>query len=187
MSDEKQNSELPGKSVLSARITAIYPNKLVISLPDRSRGYVYKNDWTWDRSVRKTLSQFSIDKKIEVVPLTDKGNKRFSIKHARDPWEYVEEISLGKTYIGEIVLIRGNTVFVQLKPGITAVTYSKDMPILQHHRPEDVVSLGDLVRVSVTVFDRKNRRISVSLLPPLQDPTLQTKFDLKSFSGKKYN
>lgn len=165
---EKQNYQ--GLSIRSVRIVSVHPSRLVVSLPDRRRGVIFKGDWSWDRSVRQQHPEFVVGSKIDAVLIRDNvgsTTQRLSLRQLTDPWEGVQ-YAVGQTLMGEVVFLRHHVIYIQITPGITAVAYTKDLPIGADQVPEDVLALGDRVIATITAFNPAEKRIDVSLLPPLQ-------------------
>ncbi|WP_367388191.1 ATP-binding protein [Lewinella sp. LCG006] len=165
---EKVNYQ--GNPIVSVRIVSIHPSRLVVSLPDRRRGYIYKNDWSWDDSVRSEPLEFEKEKKIEAVLMRGQAGResqRLSLRHLEDPWANAGPYERGQNVLAEIIYLRKNSIYVQLIPGVTAVIYSKDIPLLPHQLPGDKLAVGDKVRGTIIDYSRSKKRITLSLIQPL--------------------
>jgi polyribonucleotide nucleotidyltransferase len=80
----------------------------------------------------------------------------------------VEEIEVGKVYLGTVVNIKEFGAFVNLKPGTDGLLHISRIAKERVNKVEDVLNLGDQVLVRVIEIDPKTGKISLTrkdLLP----------------------
>ncbi|HEX28709.1 TPA: S1 RNA-binding domain-containing protein, partial [Candidatus Poribacteria bacterium] len=105
---------------------------------------------------------------VEVVVLNvDVENQRISLslKHVRpNPWLTVpERYKVGSIVEGEIVNLTDFGAFVKLEEGVEGLIHVSELDNKRVEKPEDVVSVGDRVKVKVISLDPIDRRIGLSL------------------------
>ena len=96
--------------------------------------------------------------------VTISANDGEAIKKAAD-WvrSLVEEPEVGKIYTGKVVTIKDFGAFVNILPGIDGMLHISQMSDKRVEKVEDVLHLGDEVRVKLTAIDDKGR-LSLSML-----------------------
>ncbi len=88
----------------------------------------------------------------------------FSIAELTNPWEGLEtRLKKGQVVIGEVVNLRDFAAFIQIEPGITAVAWAKDLPILVDQIPSNVLVLGDKVCGVISALDIKKQKIELDV------------------------
>ncbi|MBE2208537.1 MAG: S1 RNA-binding domain-containing protein [Saprospiraceae bacterium] len=169
MSDTTHNHQ--GYPILQVRVLNIRHNRMVVSLPDKRKGYIVRREWTWERSIRKTeIPQFKeggIEQAVLLPPKNKETIPYLSIREKTDPWKDVH-YSQGQMLAGEVINMRYSAVYVQLSPGIVGILRAEEMPLLPGEYPKDVLSLGDILLVEILSVDSAARRIELSALKPLQ-------------------
>ncbi len=156
---------------MQVRVLNIRHNRMVVSLPDKRKGYIVRREWTWERSIRKTeIPQFKeggIEQAVLLPPKNKETIPYLSIREKTDPWKDVHH-SQGQMLAGEVINMRYSAVYVQLSPGIVGILRAEEMPLLPGEYPKDVLSLGDILLVEILSVDGAARRIELSALKPLQ-------------------
>ena len=96
--------------------------------------------------------------------VTISANDPEAIKKAAD-WvrSLVEEPEVGKIYNGKVVTIKDFGAFVNILPGIDGMLHISQMSEKRIKKVEDVLKVGDEVRVKLTAIDDKGR-LSLSML-----------------------
>lgn len=169
MSETTQNYQ--GYPILQVRVLNIRHNRMVVSLPDKRKGYIVRREWTWERSIRNAeIPQFK-EGGIEQAVLLPSKNKEtipyLSIREKTDPWKDIQ-YSQGQVIAGEVINMRYSAAYIQLSPGIVGILRVEEMPLLPGEYPKDVLSLGDMLLVEILSVDDTARRIELSALKPLQ-------------------
>jgi signal transduction histidine kinase/CheY-like chemotaxis protein/predicted RNA-binding protein with RPS1 domain len=171
MSELKTNYQ--GLPILQVRILSVRPNRLVVSLPDRRKGYIPRREWTWDRSVKKKLAQFKESALLNAVLLPRKNSTEFiylSIRELEDPWKNAPAYAEGQLWVGEAINIRHSAAFIELKPGIVGILRAEEIPLLPGQTPGDALAIGDKILVEILSVDHAKRRIELSAAHPLHRP-----------------
>lgn len=108
-----------------------------------------------------------------------------------DPWNKVEEkYPVGKVVSGEVTSIHPFGFFVRLEPGVEGLVPRSEVFWGNSRKNlEDVVKVGDLVKVEVINVDRENRKLTLSYRKARRihgrtsktDTTLETRWQEGSF------
>jgi len=131
-------------------------------------GLIHASDMTWARKMVNPREILKEGDEVEVVVLNvDVENQRISLslKHVRpNPWLTVpERYKVGSIVEGEIVNLTDFGAFVKLEEGVEGLIHVSELDNKRVEKPEDVVSVGDRVKVKVISLDPIDRRIGLSL------------------------
>ncbi|MBQ7064545.1 MAG: 30S ribosomal protein S1 [Firmicutes bacterium] len=80
------------------------------------------------------------------------------------------ELKRGQTITGKVVRIANFGAFVEVAPHVDGLVHVSDMSWSRVKNPADVVSVGDIVTVTVMDIDSERQRISLSLRDVDADP-----------------
>jgi small subunit ribosomal protein S1 len=81
-----------------------------------------------------------------------------------DPWdETLARLQEGSTVEGQVVRLQNFGAFVEIAPGVDGLIHISELSDQRIRHPEDVVSVGQKVQVSVLKVDHAAKRISLSL------------------------
>ncbi len=137
-------------------------------------GLVHVTDLTHGH-VDKPADVVKVGEKVRVKVLKiepDKERISLGMKQTTpDPWEQAET----KFRPGEEVTVRVTKTtnfgaFVELEPGVEGLLPMSEMSWKRIHRAEDVVKVGDTIKVSVLKVEPDKHRLSVSLKAGSEDP-----------------
>jgi ribosomal protein S1 len=123
---------------------------------------------TWARKMANPREILKEGDDVEVVVLNvDVENQRISLSLKAvepDPWLKVpEKYKIGSTVEGEIVNTTNFGAFVKLDEGVEGLIHVSELDNKRIEKPEDVVSVGQNVKVKVISVDPIERRIGLSL------------------------
>ncbi len=116
-----------------------------------------------------------VEVKILSVQAKEEKNKRISlsIREAKgDPWTRIEEeLHIRETREGRVVRLAPFGAFVELLPGVDGLVHVSEMSWIKRiQHPEEVVQVGDIVRVTIQSMDPRNRRIALTMKDVTEDP-----------------
>lgn len=160
-----------GLPLIEVRIVTVSPNRLIVRLPDGRKGIIPQKEWTGNRSVRTPRLVFKENEKVlavEVPGKTKSARPYLSIRECVNPWEGISaRWKVGQVTIGEVVHLRRFAAYIQIEEGITAVLWTKDMPVLPEQIPGDMLHIGDRVQVQMMKIDLQKQSMEVSMIQPL--------------------
>ena len=164
---ETLQGELTTGSLVKGKVTRIAAFGVFVDLGG-VEGLVHVSELGWGHSL-KPEDILSEGEDVEVLILElDWDNDRIalSLKHAAgDPWEtFGEKFTVGKRYEGQVTQLAPFGAFVELEPGIEGLVHVSQLGAGRRvNHPDEVVSVGDHVEVSILNVDPERRRISLSM------------------------
>ncbi|WP_315114681.1 30S ribosomal protein S1 [uncultured Clostridium sp.] len=128
-------------------------------------GLIHLNDLSWKR-VNKPEEVVSADDEVEVFIISvDKSKNRISLalKDVKDdPWENIN-FKIGDILEGKVVRVLDFGVIVELTTGIEGLVHVSEISDERVLKPEEVLNIGDKVKVKILDIDRKAQRMSLSI------------------------
>ena len=131
-------------------------------------GLIHITDLSWGR-IDNPEEVVSLDEKIKVVVKEfDPNQKRIALGYKQltpHPWDNLDQnIKVGDTVKGKVVLIADYGAFVEIEPGVEGLIHVSEMswsPRL--HSAQEFLKVGDEVEAQVLSIDRENRKMSLGL------------------------
>ena len=150
-------------------------------------GLIHITDLSWGR-VSHPEEIVTLDETINVVILDfDEGKSRIQLglkQLGSHPWEDLDEnLKVGDTVKGKVVVVADYGVFVELQAGVEALLHVSEMSWSTHLRSaNDFFSKGDSVEAKILTLDREQRKMSLGLKQMLPDPwaEIESKYPLNS-------
>lgn len=129
-------------------------------------GMVHISELSWDR--RKPSEVVSVGDEIEVrVKNFDKEKGKVSLTYKKkedNPWEIVKnDYPVGKILEAEIVNVVPFGAFARIIPGVDGLIHISQMADHRVESPNEVVSLGQKVKVKIRDIDEENKRVSLTM------------------------
>ncbi len=138
-------------------------------------GLIHITDLSWGR-VNNPEEIVSLDQKLQVVIIDfDETKKRIALglkQLTPHPWESLDEnLKVGDTVKGKIVVVADYGAFVEIAPGIEGLIHVSEMSWSQHLRSaQDFMKVGDEVEAVVLTLDREERKMSLGIKQLSADP-----------------
>ena len=129
-------------------------------------GLVHISELAW-RRVRKVSDVLSVDEPVvvTVIDINPEKNKiSLTLKDVNNnPWnKAAEKYPVGSLIEGKVVRMAAFGAFINLEDGVDGLVHVSQ--IADHHvaKPEDELSIGQVITVKITDVDEQNRKISLS-------------------------
>ena len=137
-------------------------------------GLLHISEMSWGR-VDNPKSHFKAGDPIRVLVKDIKGTKiALSLKFEdENPWlTAAERYPVGTILEGRIARMTDFGAFVELEPGVDALLHVSQISRERVEKPEDVLSIGDMVTVKIVDFNEETKKISLSkkALEPKEAP-----------------
>jgi small subunit ribosomal protein S1 len=138
-------------------------------------GLLHITDLSWGR-VSHPSEIVDLDQDIQVVVLDyEEERQRISLGLKQlqpHPWDNIgEKYDEGETVEGKVVSITNYGAFVELEKGIEGLVHISEMSWTRHIKhPSQMVSLGQLVDVSILNIDEEEKKISLGMKQLEPDP-----------------
>src|SRR5437867_6314022 len=130
-------------------------------------GLIHISELSWDR-VANVADVLTVGQEVRVkVIKLDPDTSRISLslrQLGQDPWDHIEKrFPPGAIVEGEVTKIKKYGAFLQIGDGIEGLLHISELAWEHVEHTEDVVQVGQRLRVRVLQADRSRRRISLSL------------------------
>ena len=137
-------------------------------------GLIHISELSWDRVANVgDVLQVGQDVQVKVIKL-DPDTSRISLslrQLGQDPWDHIEKrFPPGAIVEGEVTKIKKYGAFLQIGDGIEGLLHISELAWEHVEHTEDVVQVGQKLRVRVLQADRSRRRISLSLKQAEEPP-----------------
>lgn len=136
-------------------------------------GLIHITDLAWSR-VGHPSDVLAVNQEVEVKILSlDKERERIQLGYKQlqpKPWDNIEEkYPVGVILERSVVRIRPFGAFIELEPGVDGLVHISQCALTRVNKVEDVLTVGQPVRVKVLAVDPEAKRISLSIREALAD------------------
>ena len=137
-------------------------------------GLIHLTDISWKR-INHPTDYLKIGQKIKVkiLKFSPETNKiSLGIKQlSKDPWNDIEKkYKDGKNYKGKVSKITDYGAFIELEDGIEGLIHVSEMTWDKKNTPNEIVSMGDLVDVTILELDIDKRKLSFRMKKESSNP-----------------
>ncbi len=138
-------------------------------------GLLHITDMSHTR-ISKPSEMVKMDEEIEVMILNidrEKVKIALGLKQLLpNPWDNVEEkYPVGTIQTGEVVNVLPYGAFVKLEPGIEGLVHISEMSWVKRvNHPNELVNIGDEIKVSVLKIDREGEQMSLGMKQTQDNP-----------------
>jgi len=165
---ESIEARFPSGTVFEGIVRNITEFGAFVELEEGIDGLVHISDMSWTRRIRHPSEFVTKSETIKVVVLNvDKGNQRISLgmkQLEEDPWENIELLFPLGTYVeGELVRVTNYGAIVRLEGDIEGLLHISEIAGERITKVQDVLDIGDSIKVKVINVSPKERRINLSL------------------------
>ena len=136
-------------------------------------GLIHITDLAWNR-VAHPSDVLQVNQEVEVKVLKlDRERERIQLGYKQlqpMPWDNIEEkYPVGAILERNVVRIRPFGAFIELEPGVDGLVHISQCALTRIAKVEDVLQVGQPVRVKVLAVDPEAKRISLSIREALAD------------------
>jgi len=151
-------------------------------------GLIHISELSWDRVANVAdVLQVGQDIRVKVIKL-DPDTSRISLslrQLGQDPWDHIEKrFPPGAIVEGEVTKIKKYGAFLQIGDGIEGLLHISELAWEHVEHTEDVVQVGQHLRVRVLQADRSRRRISLSLKQVEDASTRPAESEVSDYPGE---
>ncbi|MPM56624.1 Polyribonucleotide nucleotidyltransferase [bioreactor metagenome] len=171
---------------------------LFVEIAPGVQGLVHVSEMSWDRS-KKPSDLYKEGDAIEVfIKSINQDEKRIalSIKMlTQDPWQAdIENIKEGNIIDGTVERFLTFGAVVAITANVEGLVHVSEISDQRVNKPEDVLKIGQKVRVKVIKVDKKHKKVSLSITKACYDeekaeytPFLNTNPELSVDISEKFN
>ncbi len=169
--EELKNSLLVG-DITEGTVSSIQDFGIFVNIGG-TEALVPKSEVSWSRDTN--LKNFQLGQKIKAKILSIDWQAQkiaMSIKQMLpEPWESIDSFPEGKAFNGKVTNLISRGAFVELAPGLEGFIHISRMSLTQKiNRPEDAISVGNIVNVKILSINRDEKKISLELITDEADP-----------------
>ncbi len=130
-------------------------------------GMVHVSELSWGR-IKNPAEVVSVGQEVEVYVIGfDRDARRISLgyKKAEDnPWtKFVSTCSVGDVVKVKVVKLMPFGAFAEVMPGVDGLIHISQIANRRIGKPDEVLSVGDIVDAKITAIDTDKQKISLSL------------------------
>lgn len=168
-------SEKKVGDIVEGTVKGISNAGVEVEISEGVRGFIPRSELSYDNRISpEDVVKPGQNITAKIIELDkEKKNVILSLKRLMpDPWEKVEEkYPVGKVVNGEVISIHPFGFFVRLEPGVEGLVPRSEVFWGNARKNlEEVVSVGDLVKVEVINVDKENRKLTLSYKKAKGDP-----------------
>ena len=139
-------------------------------------GLIHVTDLSWGH-VNHPSDVLAVNQEVEVKVLSlDKERERIQLGYKQlqpKPWDNIEEkYPIGVILERPVVRIRTFGAFIELENGVDGLVHISQCALTRVNKVEDVLTVGQVVRVKVLGVDPEAKRISLSIREALADEAI---------------
>jgi small subunit ribosomal protein S1 len=175
--------------IIDGRITKVMPYGAFVELIPGVEGMVHISELSWARAEKPEEIVRANDKvSVKVIDISEgegKNRKKISLsvrQATKDPWDTITDMfEPGDKVTGKVIRCMDFGVFVEIAPGIEGLVHISEISYVKRIvKIQDVVSVGEMVPVTIKQIDAANRRISLSIRDAQGDPWLEVKDNISA-------
>ena len=139
-------------------------------------GMVHVSEMSWGR-IKNPAEMFSIGDEVDVYVISfDREKRKISLGYkdpAENPWtKFTAAYNVGDTAEVKIVKLMTFGAFAEVLPGVDGLIHISQIANRRIGKPEEVLTVGDVVEAKITAIDMENHKISLSIRA-LAEPAAQ--------------
>ncbi len=171
---EELAEKYPAGSVIEGEVKNLTDYGVFIEVEEDIDGLLHVSDMSWTRRVNHPSEMLSRGDRVKVKVLSvDPEREKVSLglkQLEHDPWlDVAEKYSVGDDIEVTISKLVSFGAFAALDNGIEGLIHVSELAKERVTKPEDVVSVGDVVEVKVIGLDPAERKIALSVKDYLRD------------------
>ena len=153
--------------VYTGKVTNITDYGAFVELEDGIEGLVHVSEMSWSR-IKNPAEVFNIGDEVDVYVISfDKEKKKISLGYKdpnENPWvKFTTTYNVGDTAEVKIVKLMTFGAFAEVLPGVDGLIHISQIANRRIGKPEEVLSVGDVVEAKITAIDTENHKISLSI------------------------
>ena len=130
-------------------------------------GMVHVSEMSWSR-IKNPAEMFKIGDEVDVYVINfDKEKRKISLGYKdpnENPWvKFTTNYNVGDTVEVKIVKLMTVGAFAEVLPGVDGLIHISQIANRRIGKPEEVLSVGDVVEAKITAIDTENHKISLSI------------------------
>ena len=130
-------------------------------------GMIHVSEMSWSR-IKNPNEVFAIGDEVDVYVINfDKEKRKISLGYkdpAENPWaKFMAAYEVGSVASVSIVKLMPFGAFAEVLPGVDGLIHISQIANRRIGKPEEVLSVGDVVEAKITAIDEEKQKISLSI------------------------
>lgn len=130
-------------------------------------GMVHVSEMSWNR-IKNPAEVFTEGQEVDVYVISfDKEKRKISLGYkdpAENPWaKFTAAYEVGATAEVKIVKLMPFGAFAEVLPGVDGLIHISQIANRRIGKPEEVLTVGDVVEAKITAIDNEKQKISLSI------------------------
>ena len=136
-------------------------------------GMIHNSELSWKR-IKHPSQVVSVGQELEVyIKELDVEKKRISLGYKTQEmdtfYQFTKDHNVGDVIEAKIVSMMQFGAFAEVAPGVDGLIHISKIALEKIEKPEDVLSIGQVVTVKITDIDAENRKLSLSIRALLEE------------------
>ncbi|MDR3552748.1 MAG: bifunctional 4-hydroxy-3-methylbut-2-enyl diphosphate reductase/30S ribosomal protein S1 [Clostridia bacterium] len=141
-------------------------------------GMIHISELSWSR-IKHPSEVVKVGEEVKVtIKSLDPEKKKVSLSYqrqGRNPWDvFLEEYHVGDVIEAKVVSMMPFGAFARIIPDVDGLIHISQISERRIAKPQDVLKIGEDVKVKITAIDAEKRRISLSIREAEDVPAAQT-------------
>ncbi|HVX92965.1 MAG TPA: S1 RNA-binding domain-containing protein, partial [Candidatus Dojkabacteria bacterium] len=173
---EEVLKKLKEGDVLHGTVSGVTPYGIFVNA-EGLEGLVHLSELSWDK-VEDIGSIYAVGAPVDVmvIGITDNGKRvAYSVKRLqKDPWsQAIAKFKVGDVVEGSVQKIVPYGAFVRIGDGLNGLIHISELSDKLVKNPEDIVQLGQEIKVKILSISSTERHLGLSLKAVLQSDTVK--------------
>jgi len=163
-------TKYPVGTIIRGKVRNLTNFGAFVEIEEGIDGLLHVSDMSWTKKVAHPSELLKKGDTVEAIVLqVDQEKKRVALglkQLSEDPWEseIPNKYLVGADLDGKVTKITNFGVFVELENDLEGLLHISELSETKVNNPEEVVSVGDKVRVKVIRVNPEERKIGLTLL-----------------------
>ena len=163
-------SKYPPGTVIEGEVRNLTNYGAFVEIEEGIDGLLHVSDMSWTKKVSHPSEVVNKGDKVRAMVLSvDQDKKRVALgakQLVSDPWrdDIPMRYGIGTVVDGKVTKLTNFGVFVELEEELEGLLHVSELTEERGKSPEEVVNVGDAVRVKVIRVDPEDRKIGLTLL-----------------------
>ena len=141
-------------------------------------GMIHVSELSWNR-IKNPAEVLSVGDEVEVYVISfDREKRKISLGYKdpnENPWlKFTSKYEVGSTAEVKIVKLMTFGAFAEVLPGVDGLIHISQIANRRIGKPDEVLSVGDVVEAKITAIDNENQKISLSIRALIEPAPAET-------------
>ena len=165
---EEVEDKYPVGTIVEGEVRNLTNYGAFVELEPGIDGLIHISDLSWIKKISHPSEVMKKGDKVKAIVLSvDRESQKITLgvkQLTENPWESIASTMPPETKIkGKVSKIAAFGVFVELDNGMEGLVHVTELSDQTFGKPEEIISVGDIVEAKVLHIDPENKKISLSI------------------------